>query len=140
MKAFLAEEGREVVAELLAEVGPGATSRIAYVECQAAFARGKREGRLTPRELSSAIRQLDERWPNMVVIEIDGPLSHHAGRMVHEHTLRASDAIHLASGVSLGEGTSEEVVFACWDARLWEAASRLGFRTSPPTRPLVTER
>lgn len=124
------------MSNLLVEAGPGVTSQLAYVECQAAFARGRREGRLSPRELSSAAKNFDERWPNMVMIELDAPLAHQAGRMVHEHALRASDAIHLASAVSLAEGTGQLTMFACWDARLWDAASGLGFRMAPGSRPV----
>lgn len=135
MKAFLVEEGSELVAELLRAQGPPATSRIAYVECQAAFARGRSEARLDAREVAAASRSLDEHWPNLVVIEFDGPLTLRAGRLVHEHALRAVDAVHLASALSLAEEASDQTAFACCDTRLWEAASGLGFRMAPASPP-----
>jgi uncharacterized protein len=121
--------------ELLDERGPGATSRIAYVECQAAFARTRREGRLTQRQVLAAERNLDQGWVDLMVVELDSSLTEQAGRMAHEHALRAGDAIHLASAVSIAAEDMEGTPFACWDARLWDAASQLGFAMVPSSRP-----
>lgn len=130
------EEGSQAVAGNLAEAEAAGTSRIAYVECRAALARGRREARLTPRELQAAIRSLDERWPNLAAVELDDALARQAGRLVHEQALRSSDAIHLASALSFADGEPAAVRFACWDGRVWEAAARLGFRMTPESRPI----
>jgi len=42
--------------------------------------------------------------------------------------LRALDALHLASALSLD---AEDVIFATWDARLHRAAREHGLRTLP---------
>lgn len=105
------------------------------MECQAAFARGRREGRLTRGQASAATKSLDERWADLVVVELDARLTRRAGRMVHDQALRALDAIHLASAIVLADSAPSQTTFACWDARLWDAASRQGFEMTPRARP-----
>ena len=135
MKVFLAEAGSELVSELLAEDGRAASSRLAFVECQAALARGSRDKRLTRAQLTSAMKRLGERWEEVMVIELDTDLMRRAGQLVHEHSLRASDAVHLASARSLAAGSPEDTGFACWDTRLWTAGAREGFRMAPTALP-----
>jgi uncharacterized protein len=105
------------------------------VECQAAFARTSREGRLTQRQVSAIERNFDQGWVDLMVVELDSVLTYHAGRLTHDHALRAGDAIHLASAVSIAAEGKEETPFACWDRRLWDAASELGFAMVPAARP-----
>lgn len=112
-----------------------ATSRISYVECRAAFARARRDQRLTERVESMAVRNLDERWPDLHVIELDEALGKRAGELTQRHALRAADAIHLASAETIAEGVPSDTRFACWDGRLWEAAAALGFEILPHTAP-----
>jgi predicted nucleic acid-binding protein len=62
-------------------------------------------------------------------------LSRAAAEMAQAYRLRARDAIHLASAHLVAAGEPAGATFACWDARLWDAASRVGFRMVPHTRP-----
>lgn len=78
-----------------------------------------------------AVRSLDARWNKLQVVEIEEGLTHRAGKLTSDHSLRAADAIHLASAEVLVEELNREVVFACWDVRLWEAARTLGFGLAP---------
>ncbi|MDP9343841.1 MAG: type II toxin-antitoxin system VapC family toxin [Actinomycetota bacterium] len=131
MKAFLSEEGSDRVLELLAAEGSATTSRIAFVELHSAFARGRADGRLTSGQVAAASKEVDDRWTDLLVVELDDALSRSAARLAHEHRLRAADAIHLASASLVTEGAVRETIFACWDARLSDAASRLGFDVVP---------
>jgi predicted nucleic acid-binding protein len=134
VKAFLEETGTEQVLELL-QREPAATSRLSYVECQAAFARAGRDGRLTRPQIGAAVKGLQERWAEFVVVEFNEVRMERAGTLAQEHSLRAGDAIHLASALRAAEEAPEQATVACWDARLWETASKLGFAMAPPTRP-----
>lgn len=55
--------------------------------------------------------------------------------LARSHPLRAADAIHLASALSLAPEGPGTLSFACWDGRLWKAASALGLSVVPATRP-----
>lgn len=84
-----------------------------------------------------AVRNLDDRWLQLQVVELDEILTKAAGELTRLHPLRAADAIHLASADVIAEESRDEVLFACWDRRLWEAAESSGFVVSPITSPLT---
>ncbi|MGH2759417.1 MAG: type II toxin-antitoxin system VapC family toxin [Actinomycetota bacterium] len=134
VKAFVAEEGRDAVVEVLGEEICG-TASIAYVECRAAFARRAREGYLSAIGQRTAIAELDAKWPTLIVIEADEQVIKGAGQLATASTLRAADAIHLESARVLASGSPTTVPFVCCDRRLWGAAKDAGFRVIPRTHP-----
>jgi uncharacterized protein len=81
------------------------------------------------------LRAFTQGWADLIVVELDSLLTEQAGGFAHEFDLRAGDAIHLASGVSIAPKDVEATPFACWDTRLWGAAAQLGFAMVPPSRP-----
>ena len=121
--------------QALEEATVAATCRISYVECCAAFARATREGRLAGGDQARAVRNLDDRWSAMAVLEVNESLARDAAALLSEHPLRAADAVHLAAGTVLASGSPGGSRFACWDRRLWEAAALLGFRMVPESLP-----
>lgn len=112
-----------------------ATARLAYVETRAAFARAAREGRLTISDARSATRVFDQRWSQLGIVELDDSLVREAAALVDSRPLRAADAVHLASALSIAADDPNSVTFACWDARLWDEARRAGFTMAPLTNP-----
>ncbi len=134
MKAFLEEAGSDAVIGLLREATTRATSRHSFVECHAAFARGRREGRLSPAQASRAARGFDRRWADLVVVELDAVGAERAAELARSHPLRSADAIHLAAAHELVDDPAE-LTFACWDRRLWEAARTEGFLAAPSQAP-----
>ncbi len=80
------------------------------------------------------LRDLDEAWQDMAVVELDERISRQAVALARERRLRASDAIHVASALAITPpgGT---VTFACFDRRLWETAGELGLRQLPSEPP-----
>lgn len=70
-----------------------------------------------------------------MVVELDSTLTGQAGRMTHEFALPAGDAIHLASAVTIAAEDTRGTSFACWDGRLWDAASHLALAMVPASRP-----
>lgn len=70
-----------------------------------------------------------------MIVQIDDALMREAGDVATASALRAAEAIHLASALRIVEGYPRESVFACWDARLWDAAAEVGFQMVPATRP-----
>jgi predicted nucleic acid-binding protein len=82
-----------------------------------------------------AVRNLDDRWLQLAIVELDETLTRNAGELARAHALRALDAIHLASADVIVEESRQEVTFACWDWRLWEAAESSRFRVAPQGSP-----
>lgn len=132
---FVHEDQSDIVLDLLAVATIVGTSRITYVECRAALSRAMREERLSASDGSAAARNLDDRWGQLQVVELDEILTRTAGELTRSHPLRAADAIHLASADLLVEETRDDVLFASWDRRLWVAALSSGFVVSPTTSP-----
>ena len=99
-----------------------ATSRIAYVEARAAFARKRRDRGLSASQYRSILRYLDQDWDSYFVVDISESLVKMAASLAERHSLRALDAIHLASGFALHEKAGRMVTFHCFDVRLSAAA------------------
>jgi len=135
VKVFVDEPGRDEVIAALADATVSAISRIGFVECRAALARARRERRIRPRDEARAVRALDAAWDQLAVVGLDDALAREAARLAGVHPLRAADAIHLASAGVLASGDARAVRFACWDSRLSDAASELGFTVIPDEDP-----
>jgi hypothetical protein len=54
-----------------------------------------------------------------------------ARRLLHRHTLRAADALQLASALVAADGDPAGLPFVCLDDRLRDAARREGFPLLP---------
>jgi predicted nucleic acid-binding protein len=80
------------------------------------------------------LRNLDDAWRDMAVVELDEQVARRAVDLAAEHALRASDSIHLASALAIAPPNGT-VTFASFDRRLWEAAGRLGLRPVPSEAP-----
>jgi predicted nucleic acid-binding protein len=130
VKLVVPEPGSDEMEELVTDATATVTSRISYVETRAAVARARRDGRLTTSAARRVVADLDVLWGDLVAVEVDEHLAQQAATLVDAHPLRAGDALQLASAmVAAGQGA--DVVFACWDARLWAVARDLGFRVVP---------
>jgi hypothetical protein len=131
VKAFLSEPGSDTVLGLLEEADPHCTSRLSFVDCNASFARGRRDERVTSNEVSTLIldfaRQgaISSSWSSMDPSE-NAPAS---SRIATGSGLQTRSI--LASALQLAESTPPSVRFACWDRRLWEAAGVVGFTRIP---------
>jgi predicted nucleic acid-binding protein len=77
------------------------------------------------------VAALDEAWQDVTVVEIDERIASAAVAIARDHPVRASDAIHLASALTIAP-PSGGVTFACFDRRLWEVAGSLGMGRFPP--------
>lgn len=122
------EEANSRETRLLAQTAEViATSRIAYVEAHAALARKRRDRGLTRAQYRSVIQELDQDWDSYFVVDVSQSLVQAAGSFAERHSLRALDAIHLASAVALRERAAA-VAFHCFDARLTSAARHEGLQ------------
>jgi predicted nucleic acid-binding protein len=120
--------------ELMAAVDEAeaiATSLLAYVEVRAAFARARREARLTAQAYRHIVDAFVEDWTRYVVVEVTDRIVKEAGDLAGHRALRGYDAIHLASALSLRERVSSTVTFLAFDRELTVAAKREALRLHP---------
>jgi uncharacterized protein len=96
---------------------------LAEVEVRAALARRLRGGRLV-----AARRRFDRYRDDLVVIPVDTVLVEQASEAAERHRLRALDAIHLATAVTVRD---RSLVVATWDGELARAARDVGLATAP---------
>lgn len=131
VKLLVDEDGSDDAAALWDAAHTLVCTRVAYAEVRAALAAAHRDGRLNSPQLRSAKRSWERFWDAMRVIELDPDLDEPSGRLAEAHALSGFDAIHLASALLLG---LHDVVVATWDARLWQAASAMGYAMLPASR------
>lgn len=103
-----------------------ATSRVAYPEAVAAFARRHRNGDLDKLALTRIHGALTQQWEDFAAVDID---EIKAGELALKHALRGFDAIHLEAAIRLrGEATDVTVSFSSFDRQLNGAAAAERFQ------------
>lgn len=126
VKLYVEEPGTDVVRQAVQASAIAATSEIAYVELRAALARRRRQGDLRTQDYHRLVRAFHADWPELFRIALGSSLIRSAGEAAERFHLRAYDAVHLASGLTLHQQLSEPVTFACWDVALSAAAEAAG--------------
>ena len=89
---------------------------------------------MEPAEAREAERDFLEDWTNFTRIGLTDALAARAGRLAWRHDLRGYDAAQLAAALAWHEATEDtedEVVFACFDNGLRQAATAEGLKTWP---------
>jgi uncharacterized protein len=128
VKRYVVEHGSDLVDSAVGAASIVVTSRVAYPEACAAFARRTREGALTRAQHRRVLAQFDGDLEALAWVELDAVLAAHAGRLAERHGLRGFDAIHLGSALMLGGRLSDDhhVSFLAFDDRLVRAAAAEG--------------
>jgi predicted nucleic acid-binding protein len=124
---LVVEPGSPTARQLWDEASRVASVRLVYPEARAALAQARRYGRVTARQLRSAVRALEDHYEQLDLVELDETLAHHAGDLAETHELRGYDAVHLAAAHRLDD---PELVVAAGDRSLLAAAARLGLSTA----------
>lgn len=133
VKLYFDEPGSEEVRKAADTADEIATSMVAEAELRSALARRRREGRLTPAELTTCKQNFRSHWTDHVRIYLSDEISAHAGDLAESHGLRGFDAIHLASALSVVDQDDGETWFYSADTKLNAAAKREGLKkTFPP--------
>ena len=126
VKLYVAETDSAMIKKLVDAAEMTSTSRIAYVEARAAFARKRRERAVTLRDYRTVVEDFDNDWETFFIVDVSDALTKRAGQLAEKFALRGYDAIHLASAVIVGEQGNQAVRFACFDEKLSRAARRQG--------------
>jgi predicted nucleic acid-binding protein len=102
-----------------------------WVECAVAISRLSREGRLDEEAEEEARIVLNGLTDNWTEIRPTDELRILAALVSEDYSLKAADALQLASALRWCEGDTRGRRFVCLDDRLRRAASDEGFRVLP---------
>lgn len=103
------------------------TVRLARVEAHAALAQAERTGRISPRQLRSAVAGLDGLLGQLDHVEIDDGLVRAAADVAEAARLRAYDAVHLAAAVRVAD---PDLVLVAGDRAMLATATQAGVTTA----------
>lgn len=99
------------------------SARLVYPEGRAALALAHRLGRLTARQLRAAVAELDSKYEEFDLVEVDDMLARRAGHLAEAHSLRGYDAVHLAAADRVRD---PDLVVVAGDGALLAAAATEG--------------
>ncbi|MCL6569370.1 MAG: type II toxin-antitoxin system VapC family toxin [Meiothermus silvanus] len=122
VKLYVSEEASDAVRAEVSQAAAVSTSRVAYAEARAAFARRTREGALSGGDLRRIVAALDADWESYLSVEVTDGIARQAGELAERYALRALDSLHLASALALQRRVSLPLRFLCFDQRLARAA------------------
>ncbi len=131
VKLYVDETGSTDVFKWVDNAEVVATSIVAFVEARAAFARRRREQRIPGPAYAALVRDFEADWDRYIVLEATEPLIRQAAKLAEIHSLRAYDAIHLASAKFFSHKLAEAVSFASWHTRLFVAARKEDLEAVP---------
>jgi predicted nucleic acid-binding protein len=125
VKLYVEEPGSEEVRQDLSEADTGATSAVSYAEARAAFARHRRDRRLTPGTFRIVKRDFDADWSRLAIVGPTVALCRAAGELAERYRLRGCDSIQLATFLDVARERGEsETRFSSFDRDLNRAAGR----------------
>jgi len=128
LKLYVEEEGSEVARREVGQASSVGTSLLAYPEMRSALGRALRAERLSEQSYQTAAAAFEEHWDSLVAVDFTAELARLAGELAGKHWLRGSDAVHLASALTLERETDDELVLTAWDADLLTAATAEGLK------------
>lgn len=131
VKLYVEEPLSQELSYAVDEAEAVATSLLAYTEAMAAFARARREVRLSPQEYRRVVDAFEEDWSRYITVEVTDRLVKTAGHLAASRALRGYDALHLASALSLRERVPSSMMFVAFDRALSVAAKRESLRIHP---------
>ncbi|QFP77591.1 type II toxin-antitoxin system VapC family toxin [Deinococcus sp. AJ005] len=77
------------------------THAITYVELHSALAGRRQRKAISERAYRAALQDIGRDWPTIRHISVDEQLLQDAAQLATSHTLRASDAVHLAAAQAI---------------------------------------
>jgi predicted nucleic acid-binding protein len=122
-KRYVADENSEEFDQLLGRATNLTVSVLCLPEIVSALCRRRREKLLTPTQYRVAKDALESDFTDITVVQITDEIIVGSVRILEAHSLRASDAIHIASAQTWGAE-----LFVSADERQCKAAKGLGLQ------------
>ena len=126
VKLYVEEIDSEKIKNFVHNAATVSTSRIAYAEARAAFAKKQKEEGFPLKVLRKIVEDFNRDWESYFVIEITDGLIRFAGDIAGKYLLRGFDSIHLASAVHLKNKIRADIHFSSYDTRLNQSAEKEG--------------
>jgi uncharacterized protein len=126
VKLYIDEAGSEKTRGIVHNTTVLSTSKVAYAEARAAFARKQKDNGFSVRILRKIVEDLNNDWESYFVIELTDGISRFAGDIAEKHLLRGFDSIHLASAINLKNKARSEIYFLSNDNKLNQSAKKEG--------------
>jgi len=124
VKLFVRESASDLVQQRCDAADAVVTSRVAFAEACAAFARRRAERRLGAAEVRALRQALADAWRRLAVVEVNEVA---AGDLALKHTLRGFDAVHLAAALEVSaHAGGVPLSFCSFDDRQLPAARAEG--------------
>lgn len=120
--------GSRVAAALWDGADTVVTSRLADLEVRAVLAGGLRMGKFDDAAHERARARWGRLWLGLWTVELGDDLTARAAELAELHPLRATDAVHLASAMTL---ESPDLAVLSWDGPFTDAARAEGLRVLP---------
>ena len=139
VKRYVTETGADLVAQAIAAAIVVGSSVICRAEMAAALAKAVRVNALSADGASAALQVFRSEWPRLVRVQASEAVIAQAEGLAWELGLRGYDAVHLASALRLRDAMGEEVTFATFDPRLWQAAREKGLAALPGDPPALLD-
>jgi predicted nucleic acid-binding protein len=129
-KRYLVEKGRRDVMRLLRDYEV-VTSAIVRVELRSALRRRVADGTLDAGRVADTLKRIAEEAELWALIDVGTGVLAGAETLVAAHSLRALDAIHVASAqLFAGRMATPDMMFVSADARQTAAAAAVGMTTA----------
>ena len=122
VKLLIQESGSDLSRSSAEEAEAVLTSRLTLVETRSALARMRAAGRITSVQHRAKLSEFAAFWSDTGVVDVMEPIVEQAASLAEQHTLRAYDAMHLASALLVAE--TARPAFGCWDRELRTAAAK----------------
>lgn len=122
-KRYVREKGSVKVRRFLSS-DLSATSRYSAVEIASALARRTREGAISPDDRERTLAALQTDLSAMLIVELTSEVVMRVQAVLQRHSLRAGDAVQLASCLHLREQLEDDVSLVAFDERLISAARK----------------
>lgn len=133
-KRYVEEDESKAVLARIDDAPAVGTALITRVEVAAALAKAVRDDRMELAEARDAERDFLDDWNDFTRIGLTERLAARAGDLAWKHDLRGYDAAQLTAAIAwreATEGTEDEILFACFDSDLSQAAAAEGLGTWP---------
>lgn len=135
LRLFFEGEDSNLVSKAIQTTVALYASRLVLSEARVTFARGLREGRVSPADYRELLDGLDDFWEAEIQpLEVGEAVFQCAEHVAERVAIRALDAIHLGHARILRRelALSDTLAIISCDRRLLQAAVTLGFETPIP--------
>ena len=131
IKKYVKEAGSEQVIAHFSQYLIIGTAALTQAEMASAMSKAVRLRWVEESEIIVAWQDFLSHWPSYIRFPVSAGVVEGAASIAWRHGLPAYDSVHLASALAWKNVTGDQVVFACYDARLLKAARQEGLQVWP---------